>query len=138
MCTKKKKKIEVFFLVRRRPVLTAALLLLALALLFMGITLWPSGGQILGGHDMRGDIAAGRGPGPSELVRQPGTGDPAASHPLRNRPGSAVEKETAPTQNPAGGPAGLLSTHEGVVFFLEDLPGPKPGSTVPLTRYLQA
>ena len=41
-------------LVRRRPVLTAALLLLALSLLFMGLALWPSGGQILGGHDMRG------------------------------------------------------------------------------------
>jgi hypothetical protein len=40
--------------VRRRPNLSAALLLLLLALLFMGFTLWPSGGQILGGHDMRG------------------------------------------------------------------------------------
>lgn len=44
----------VIALVRRRPMLTAAVLLLALALLFMGIALWPSGGQILGGHDMRG------------------------------------------------------------------------------------
>ncbi len=41
-------------LVGRRPVLTAALLMLTLALLFMGAALWPSGGQILGGHDMRG------------------------------------------------------------------------------------
>jgi hypothetical protein len=40
--------------VRRRPDLSAAILLLALAFLFMGFTLWPSGGQILGGHDMRG------------------------------------------------------------------------------------
>lgn len=40
--------------VRKRPNLAAALLLLALALLFMGAVLWPSGGQILGGHDMRG------------------------------------------------------------------------------------
>ena len=40
--------------VQKRPVLSAALLLLFLAILFMGVTLWPSGGQILGGHDMRG------------------------------------------------------------------------------------
>ncbi len=41
-------------IVQRHPVTTAAMLLLALALLFMGTALWPSGGQILGGHDMRG------------------------------------------------------------------------------------
>ena len=40
--------------IRRRPNLSATLLLLILALLFMGFTLLPSGGQILGGHDMRG------------------------------------------------------------------------------------
>ena len=40
--------------VQKRPVLSAALLLLFLTILFMGVTLWPSGGQILGGHDMRG------------------------------------------------------------------------------------
>jgi hypothetical protein len=40
--------------VRRRPAFSAAMLLLLLALLFLGFTLWPSGGQILGGHDMRG------------------------------------------------------------------------------------
>jgi hypothetical protein len=40
--------------IRKRPNLAAALLILALALLFLGFALWPSGGQILGGHDMRG------------------------------------------------------------------------------------
>ncbi|MFN2136665.1 MAG: hypothetical protein ACK2UK_11965, partial [Candidatus Promineifilaceae bacterium] len=40
--------------VSRRPVLSAALLLLLLSVFFLGFTLWPSGGQILGGHDMRG------------------------------------------------------------------------------------
>ncbi len=40
--------------VRRRPAASAALLLLLLATLFMGAALWPSAGQILGGHDMRG------------------------------------------------------------------------------------
>ena len=40
--------------INKRPVLSAAVLLFLLALLFMGVTLWPSGGQILGGHDMRG------------------------------------------------------------------------------------
>jgi hypothetical protein len=40
--------------VRNNPLLSAALLLLLLAILFMGFALWPSAGQILGGHDMRG------------------------------------------------------------------------------------
>ncbi len=39
---------------RRRPHLLAALVLLLLAVLFMGLALWPAGGEILGGHDMRG------------------------------------------------------------------------------------
>ena len=40
--------------VQKRPILSAALLLLILAVLFIGLALWPSGGQVLGGHDMRG------------------------------------------------------------------------------------
>jgi hypothetical protein len=39
---------------RKRPNITAAILLLLLTIVFMGAVLWPSGGQILGGHDMRG------------------------------------------------------------------------------------
>ena len=39
---------------QRRPGLSAALLLLFLAILFMGKVLLPPQGQVLGGHDMRG------------------------------------------------------------------------------------
>ena len=41
-------------LLQRRPGLSAALLLLFLAILFMGKGLLPPQGQVLGGHDMRG------------------------------------------------------------------------------------
>ena len=39
---------------QERPVLTAALLLLLLAVLFLGKALLPAEGQVMGGHDMRG------------------------------------------------------------------------------------
>ena len=38
----------------RRPTLMAALLLLALTILFIGRDIWPANGLVLGGHDMRG------------------------------------------------------------------------------------
>lgn len=39
---------------KNRPGLSAALLLLLLAILFMGKALFPSQGEVIGGHDMRG------------------------------------------------------------------------------------
>jgi hypothetical protein len=50
----KKRESRLILFFRQRPGLTAALLLLFLAILFLGQVLLPAEGEVMGGHDMRG------------------------------------------------------------------------------------